>query len=339
MFEKKREELVGRLFTEVYAAVDHPEVLRRYREWFETRKAPPHLDRERMLWNGRKRSFETSNCFFEHPGEPVMFLTTYRDVTERKRLEEELRTAQKMEAIGRLAGGVAHDFNNILTIIEGYIGLCRDEIKLPVHIREMLGEMDISAQRAARLTRQLLAFSRRQPLSIQRLDLREEIQNMTVMLRRVLGEDISMEVSLTETPLYIHADAGMIDQVLMNLTVNARDAMAKGGRLIVRVDEARFTQDDIVDKPDRRPGRFALLRVRDTGCGMSAEIMAQAFEPFFTTKEVGKGTGLGLSTVYGIVQQHRGWIELESQEGKGTEFQIYLPVNEDLIGAKSTRIL
>jgi signal transduction histidine kinase/ActR/RegA family two-component response regulator len=243
------------------------------------------------------------------------------DITERKHLEEQLRQAQKMEAIGQLAGGVAHDFNNLLTAIIGHLGLVQTHPGLNPELAESLEEIGAAANRAANLTSQLLAFSRRQVISASALDLNEVVTKLTKMLRRVLGEDITMQVDYAPEQLTFQGDAGMMDQVLLNLAVNARDAMPGGGTLRIGT---QIAQRPTLASGDQ-PAWFVHLTVSDTGAGIPPEIIPRIFEPFFTTKEVGKGTGLGLATVFGIVQQHQGLIEVESEVGRGTTFHLYFP--------------
>ncbi len=250
---------------------------------------------------------------------------TFRDITERKRLEEQFRQSQKMDAIGQLAGGVAHDFNNILGVIQMQSDLLKSGGNLSPAQLDFAGEIGAAAQRAAALTRQLLLFSRKEVLQPRDLDLNQSISNMTKMLWRILGEDIKMQFKFAMQPLFIHADPGMLDQVLMNLAVNSRDAMPKGGRLVIETSTAEFDESVRGQSAQARPGSFVCLSVSDTGCGIPAENLPRIFEPFFTTKDVGKGTGLGLATVFGIVQQHQGWVHVYSEAGHGTTFRIYLP--------------
>jgi two-component system, cell cycle sensor histidine kinase and response regulator CckA len=247
------------------------------------------------------------------------------DITERKQLEEQFRQSQKMEAIGQLAGGVAHDFNNILGVIQLQASMLRAERNLPPMQMDYAREIEKAAQRAANLTRQLLMFSRRQTLQLRDLDLTDLISHITKMLQRILGEDIRMDLQYASQPLFIHADAGMMDQILMNLTVNSRDAMPKGGQLVIKTSAVKFDELTAAQCPGARPGSFVCLSVSDTGGGIPPEILPRIFEPFFTTKHVGEGTGLGLATVFGIVQQHQGWINVNSEVGHGTTFQVYLP--------------
>jgi nitrogen-specific signal transduction histidine kinase/FixJ family two-component response regulator len=247
------------------------------------------------------------------------------DLTERKKLEAQFRQSQKMEAIGTLAGGVAHDFNNILAVIQMHSDMLKAEGFLSPTQIEMTNDIGSAVQRAAGLTRQLLMFSRKQTLKLCDLDLNNSINDMTRLLRRTLGENIDLQFKFAMQPLFIHADAGMMDQVLMNLAVNARDAMPKGGQLVIETSAAEFEETAALHSGQIRPGKFVCLSVSDTGCGIPKENLSKIFEPFFTTKEVGKGTGLGLATVFGIVQQHKGWINVYSESGRGTAFRIYLP--------------
>src|SRR5229473_650861 len=244
------------------------------------------------------------------------------DVTERKRLEDELRQSQKMEAVGRLAGGIAHDFNNLLTVITGYSDLLLTTSGLPESARDMVGHIKKSGDRAASLTRQLLAFSRRQMLVPEVIDLNALIESLSEMLRRVIGEDIELELLLDPTLGPVTADPGQVQQVLMNLVVNARDAMPLGGKLTIETANIDWNEELQRRHADAKPGALALLSVADNGAGISAHVKEHLFEPFFTTKEVGKGTGLGLSTVYGIIKQSNGLIEVQSEAGQGACFKV-----------------
>ena len=239
--------------------------------------------------------------------------------------EEQLRQAQKMEAVGRLAGGVAHDFNNVLTAIFGYSDLLLEDLTLDDPRRADVQEIRRSAERAAGLTRQLLAFSRKQVMQPRLLNLNDVIGNVQGLLRRLVGEDIEVQLELQKELTAVMADSGQIEQVLMNLAANARDAMPEGGRLDISTSNVHVEADSC-DRPGLKPGHYALLLVHDTGTGMPDHVRAHIFEPFFTTKEQGKGTGLGLATVYGIVKQTGGGVYADSGEGQGTTFAIYLPV-------------
>jgi hypothetical protein len=246
--------------------------------------------------------------------------------SKREKLEAELRQSQKMEAIGRLSGGVAHDFNNLLTIILGNTEMLEDESGLPEQVRELLAEIRESGTRAADLTKRLLLFSRRQALRPTELDLDDVVEHVLRMLRRVLGEDILIKLGGGAHALTVLADRSLMDQVLLNLAVNARDAMPDGGELTIETAAVELDAETArVRGVGPEGGSFARLTVRDTGCGIAPEALARIFEPFFTTKPVGKGTGLGLATVYGIVEQHGGFVEVESTVGVGTTFHIMLP--------------
>ena len=258
-------------------------------------------------------------------GRVVNFVAVKRDVTEVRRMEEQLRQSQKMEAVGRLAGGVAHDFNNLLTAISGYSDLLLHRLPAYSTLRRDVEEIRKAGDRAAALTRQLLAFSRRQVLQPKVLDLNAVVTNMGQTLRHLIGEDIELSTDLSPSLSRVKADPGQIEQVIVNLAVNARDAMPDGGRITIATADAELSPAYAVAHPEVRPGPHVLLSVADTGHGMSDEIQAHLFEPFFTTKERGKGTGLGLATVYGIVQQSGGHIRVNSAADHGSTFLIYLP--------------
>jgi PAS domain S-box-containing protein len=258
-------------------------------------------------------------------GEVYRIAGVAEDITERRQIEERLRQSQKMEAIGQLAGGVAHDFNNILAAVMMEVELSGKVKNLPQAAREGLQIIGTAAERAAALTRQLLLFSRRQVMQPCRADINEIVTNIAKLLQRILGEDIKIELHLHPGPLTAHADPTMLDQVIMNLAVNARDAMPKGGRLVIETSTRDITEDDVRTNPDASTGQHVCLSVSDTGMGMTDDVKAHLFEPFFTTKKPGKGTGLGLATVFGIVKQHRGWTRVYSELAQGTTFRIFLP--------------
>jgi nitrogen-specific signal transduction histidine kinase/CheY-like chemotaxis protein len=238
-----------------------------------------------------------------------------RDVTERQELEKQYRQAQKMEAIGQLAGGVAHDFNNLLTAIQFNTSLLQATDGLPAEASECAQDIERTVQRAAGLTRQLLSFSRNQVMQARDIELNDVVGGSVKLLGRIIGEDVGLEVDQTAEALPIHGDAGMIEQLIMNLAVNARDAMPRGG--VIALATRCVTRDG---------RRTAQLSIRDTGSGIPPDVLSKIFEPFFTTKDVGRGTGLGLAMVHGIVEQHRGTIEVSSELGRGTEFRIGLPL-------------
>jgi two-component system, cell cycle sensor histidine kinase and response regulator CckA len=258
-------------------------------------------------------------------GEITHYIATMQDVSERKSLEEQVRQATKMEAVGRLAGGVAHDFNNLLTIINGYSELLMDKFESDKEAGAFLKEVKDAGERAASLTRQLLAFSRRQVLAPQVLDLNFVVSDMEKMLKRLIGEDIHLHTLLAPSLQTVKADPGQIEQVIMNLAVNARDAMPHGGNLTIQTQNVELDEDYARSHVTVKPGPHVMLAVSDTGSGMTPETQARIFEPFFTTKEKGKGTGLGLATVYGIVKQSGGSIWVYSELGHGTVFKVFLP--------------
>jgi PAS domain S-box-containing protein len=291
------------------------------------------------VWSGRFVNRRKDGALFEEDatispvrdaaGKVTSYVALKHDVTREVQLETQFRQSQKLEAIGQLAGGVAHDFNNILTAQSLQISMLEMDPNLSGDIREGLGLIRLAANSAAELTRQLLLFSRRQVMQRRQLDLNEVVMNLAKMLKRIIGEDVRLQLDLHSTPLPVLADAGMLEQVLMNLAVNARDAMPAGGNLRIE------TTDQVVDEPlanlypDAAPGRYVCLSVSDTGGGIPPEIVPRIFEPFFTTKEAGKGTGLGLATVFGIIKQHRGWIKLDNRPGQGVTFQVFLPASTE----------
>ena len=260
-------------------------------------------------------------------GQIVSYVAVKRDVTRERQLERQVIEGQKMEAVGQLAGGVAHDYNNILAAGMMQLGILLADPGLPPDLRHALENLKSGHDRAANLTRQLLMFSRRQAMQIKPVELNHLLEEEIKMLRRLLGEHIDLMIPPPSGPAWIEADPGMMEQVIMNLCINARDAMPKGGRLTVGIRTVDFTAATAPANPEARTGKFVCLAVADTGCGMSEAVRHRIFEPFFTTKEIGKGTGLGLATVYGIVKQHNGWVEVQSEVGTGSEFRVYLPAN------------
>ena len=259
-------------------------------------------------------------------GQIVNYVAVKRDVSHEVELEAQLRQAQKLKAVGQLAGGVAHGFNNMLAVIRGNAELLLlNEEPLTAGARECLQHVIGTADRAANLTRQLLIFSRKQSMQSQAVALNDLIGNLTKMLKHLLREDICLECRYAAHVPFIQADPGMLEQVLLNLVVNARDAMPKGGQLLITTERASVDEAYAQTNREARAGEFACLAVSDTGTGIAPEHLQQLFEPFFTTKDVGKGTGLGLATVYGIVKEHQGWVEVSSRLGEGTTFKIFLP--------------
>ncbi len=261
-------------------------------------------------------------------GNVIRIVGVAKDITEYRKLEDQLRHSQKMDAIGQLSGGMAHDFNNLLTVINGYVELLCLEDEFTGESAEAIQQIGSAAKRATELTRQLLTFSRQQKMQVMALDLNEVVGNMARMLSRILGDDVAVRYRYAPGILPVSADSGMLEQVLLNLVVNSRDAMPEGGELTIETAQVSVEADQISDRPDAQPGTFVSFSVQDSGEGIDPEVLSHIFEPFFTTKDVGKGTGLGLATVYGIVQQHGGWVDVSSDVGKGTAFRVYLPVGE-----------
>jgi PAS domain S-box-containing protein len=270
-------------------------------------------------------AIENARAICDDNGTPLYYEGSIEDITERKALQEQLQQAQKMEAIGRLAGGIAHDFNNLLTAINGYSELVLMNLQAEDPLLGYIEEIKKAGNRAAALTRQLLAFSRKQVLQPKILDLNSVVTDLEKMLRRLIGEDIDLRTVLHPELGSLKADPGQVEQVIMNLVVNARDAMPNGGKLIVETGNAYFDEEFVEQHIDITPGQYVSLAVTDTGIGMDEQTQKRIFEPFFTTKEMGKGTGLGLSTVYGIVKQSGGNLLVHSEIGCGTSFTIYLP--------------
>ena len=256
----------------------------------------------------------------------MLLLIIAQDITEQLVLENQLRQAQKMEAVGQLAAGVAHDFNNILTVIQGYSTLLLVNKPPESGERKPLETIAAAAVRAGKLVRQLLTFSRKQFVQMSRMDIGDTLSTISDMLPRVLSETITVTIKAAPGLPPIHADAGMIEQMLMNLAVNARDAMPEGGQITISAELAEVSSTQANNNPDARSGQFLCLSVADTGCGMTPDVLAHIFEPFFTTKPLGKGTGLGLAVVYGIAKQHGAWVEVQSQPGQGSCFRIFIPL-------------
>jgi signal transduction histidine kinase/CheY-like chemotaxis protein len=271
-----------------------------------------------------------------HPVRASQVVHAYaEDITDRLSLEAQLRQSQKMESVGQLAAGVAHDFNNMLTIIQGHSGMLLAKSGQRQDLLDSAQAIYFAAERAANLTRQLLMFSRKNVMQPKPVDLRVIVLHMTKMLERLLGETIALEFqSPPEMPLIL-ADTGMMEQIIMNLAVNARDAMPEGGKLAIDTSHVEIGEGYVQTHPEARPGSFVCLRVTDTGCGMDDDTMGRIFEPFFTTKEVGKGTGLGLATVYGIAKQHDGWVDVVSSPGAGTTFTVFFPAHSSPVEAKT----
>jgi two-component system, cell cycle sensor histidine kinase and response regulator CckA len=304
----------------------HPEKRQEYRRLLETNGFVTGFEVELRRKDGSILWASDCSRMVRGPtGAIEYFEGTLEDITGRRQLETQLRVSQKMEAIGRLAGGIAHDFNNLLTAILGYSELMEEQLPDDEDLLSSLHEIHKAGERAAALTRQLLAFSRRQVLQPKVLDLNAVVSEVEKLLRRLIGEDVELVTRLDPALGSVKADPGQLEQVLMNLAVNARDAMPEGGTLTVETANTVLDTGFTTANPGARSGEYAILTVTDTGIGMSDEVRSHAFEPFFTTKEHGKGTGLGLATAYGIVKQSDGYITVDSEPGRGTTFRIYFP--------------
>jgi PAS domain S-box-containing protein len=287
------------------------------------------------VWSGRITNKKKSGALYQAEttispihdltGQIVNYVAVKHDVTQQVLMESQLRQAQKMEAIGQLAGGVAHDFNNLLTVIQGNASVMLSADVNAAIRTECSQQILHAAERAAALTRQLLLFSRKRVMQPANRNLNDIVEGMVKMLRRVLGEDVALRSELAPELPQVFADVGMIEQILLNLAVNSRDAMPTGGVLTIATGKQKLDDKEASEKRLGVAGEFVWLRISDTGCGIPPEVRPRIFEPFFTTKEVGKGTGLGLATVYGIVEQHHGCIEVSSETGTGTTFKVYLP--------------
>jgi PAS domain S-box-containing protein len=297
------------------------------------------------VWSGRIVNRRKDGTSFEEEatispvrdatGEIVNYVAVGRDVSNEVRLEQRLAQAEKLQAVGRLAGGVAHDFNNLLTVIAGYGEMVHQQLGTEGPLRYEVEQILNAAERAAVLTRQLLAFGRKQVLQPRILDLNTVVAGMESMLRRLLGDDVELVTRLEPGLATVEVDAGQIEQVLMNLVLNARDALADGGRISIATREGVLDERDAAAHSPARPGAYIVLEVADSGAGMDAATLAQIFEPFFTTKEVGKGTGLGLATVYGIVDQSGGFVSAASELGAGTTIEVHLPrVDAEILAVK-----
>ena len=300
---------------------------------FEAHGSLKQFARHEAHWrrkDGKAITVELSGrAVTDDAGNLLYFEVIVEDVSHQRGVEHRLRHVQKMEAIGRLAGGIAHDFNNVLGVITGYSEMLFDNLSAHPNLLPLVTHVLKATERGASLTRQLLAFSRQQVLEPRVINIQEHMKSIETLLRRVLGEDIQLTVDAGDRPVYLRADPTQLEQVIMNLVVNARDAMLKGGNLSIAISRAHFDADYCKHAPDMHPGKYACIAVTDTGCGMDKEVLLRIFEPFFTTKESGKGTGLGLATVYGIIKQSGGNVTVYSEVGHGTTFKVYLPLSEE----------
>jgi len=322
---KPKEELEGQPFSVIYAKEQQEHVLRRNRERFRNRTVPRHLEREMTLWNGKRVWFEVSNSFLEIDGEPLLLLSIFHDITQREQLKSQLLQAQKMESIGTLAGGIAHDFNNVLMAILGNIELIERKVHSDEKLLQYASTIKQAAQRGSDLTKRLLAFARLQTYQMKPLIVNDVLKETIEILEHTFQKSVEIETNLDDEILFINGDAGQLQQVFMNICVNARDAMPRGGKLTIKTRNVKI-DNTVVEKPPELPqGDYVEVIISDTGVGMDERIRQRVFEPFFTTKERGKGTGLGLAVAYGIVQSHKGFVNVESTLGIGTTFKIYLP--------------
>ncbi len=335
MVGKTRQELEGHPFSVIFREEDAGPALTDYRESFARRTLPFRQESAALLWDGRKVWFDSSSALLEHADSPPLLLSQFRDVSERKlaedekeKLQDQLLQARKTESIGRLAGGVAHDFNNMLQVILGNTSLALQETPPESRVHEELCEIQRSAERSAELTRQLLAFARKQAVSPKVLNLNNTVSGLIKMLQRLIGENLQLAWSPGGNVWPVKIDPAQIDQVLVNLCVNARDAMPGVGRISIETANVHLDETYVRTHPECVPGDYVMLVVSDTGPGLDPQAREHLFEPFFTTKELGKGTGLGLATVFGIVKQNLGLINVYSESGKGTTFKIYLPRTE-----------
>ena len=327
LYARPRAEFVGCRFFDLLVADEREKVRRRF-ESVLAGKAPEWQETIALASDGRTVPIEISGSLVEIGGERLM-LAIVRDVSERKQLEEQFRHAQKMEAVGRLAGGVAHDFNNLLTVILGYSEVVNNQLPAEHPLRQEVEQIRKAGERAAVLTRQLLTFSRTQVLLPQLIDVGEIVTDIEKMLRRLIGDDVELVTACDPETGRVKADPGQIEQVLMNLAVNARDAMPGGGKLTIETRNVDLDEADAREHLAAQPGTYVMITVSDTGSGIDAETNTHIFEPFFTTKEKGKGTGLGLATVYGIVKQSGGFLSVSSEPGLGAAFKICLPRVEE----------
>jgi PAS domain S-box-containing protein len=320
------EDLLGKCFWEVLTAPEERDEVQRSLSGLKSGICPAKSESCLYTRDGRRRRISWSNAILpDKHGAPAFLVSTGIDITEKVALQEQLLHAQKMEAVGRLAGGVAHDFNNLITVINGFGELLLDSFSGQDPRRSDAEEIRKAGERAACLTRQLLAFSRKHVTQAQILDLNSVVRDIETMLRRLVREDVQMEVELAPDLDRIRADRGQMEQVLINLAVNARDAMPTGGRLRIGTGNLAHSGRSPDLRTPLKPGAYVVLSVEDTGCGIGPETLPHLFEPFFTTKPQGIGTGLGLSTVYAIVTQCGGGVGVESAPGRGTRFQVYLP--------------
>ena len=326
-YDSEKEVAALNLVTDIFQPGQYSSTL------FEQHGSLKQFSRHEGHWrrkDGKVISVELSGrAVSDEENKLLYFEVIAEDVSHQRGVEHRLRHVQKMEAIGRLAGGIAHDFNNVLGVITGYSEMLLDKLGADPSLLALVTHVLKATERGASLTRQLLAFSRQQVLEPRVINIQEHMKGIETLLRRVLGEDIRLSVGADDCLVYLRADPAQLEQVIMNLVVNARDAMPKGGNLNIEISQAYFDFEYCKHTPDMHPGKYACIAVTDTGCGMDKEVLLRVFEPFFTTKDSGKGTGLGLATVYGIVKQSGGNVTVYSEVGHGTTFKVYLPLSEE----------
>ena len=343
IFGFTRDEVIGKkMFDEIVAPAAREHVDRVFADLLKNRGGM-HSINDNVAKDGRTITCEWFNTpLVDSHGKVISVFSLLQDITQRMHLEKHVQQSQRLNAVGQLAAGVAHDFNNILTIITGHTGLLLSRSDIHAEARADLERVENAALRAAALTRQLLTFSRQQAMFPRALNINEVVQVSAEMLARVIGEHIRFNIRLATNLPAVEADPAMLDQVITNLAINARDAMPRGGSISIATELTTITHQDIQANPDAHLGPHIQISVIDTGTGIRPENLARIFEPFFTTKEVGKGTGLGLAVVHGIVRQHRGWISVTSTEGKGTTFHVFLPITDKMperIPSKSASIM
>lgn len=338
IFGFKESEVIGNRAEDLIVPDELRQINKRNWEALLNREGGAHVVIKNKTKSGKLIICEWFNTLLtSSDGTPVGVASLVQDITreveaklELRRSEEQLRRSQKMQAVGQLAAGIAHDFNNVLTVIQGHIGILLSKENPDSQSYEPLKLVYDASARAANLVKQLLTFSRGSAVHKNMIDLNDVVAGFYQLISKVLGEHIKIELDLENSPLPINGDAGLIEQMILNLSLNARDAMPGGGRLTFRTKSIIIDRENADQHPESKEGTYGCLLVSDTGCGMNEETKQRIFEPFFTTKEQGKGTGLGLAVVYGIAKQHDGWIEVESEVGKGTTFKIYLPLLSDV---------
>lgn len=330
-----KKKLEGKPFTVIYAKEQRAQKMEHYLRRFEGHTEQSNFEMEMILQNGKKVWLSLSDSHFEIETGKRLLLTITRDITEQKirqlekeELQTQLTQIQKIEAIGNLAGGIAHDFNNLLTVIQGHAQLLLMQKNESDHEYSSLKQIMNTCSKATTLTKQLLLFGRKQTLELKPLNINDTVSNLLKMVQRLIGSNINI-VTDFKTPLNnIEADEGNLEQIILNLVVNSRDAMPNGGTLTIKTEDVAITRSDLQKVPNSRTGEFVCFSITDTGIGMSKEIIEKAFDPFFTTKGPGKGTGLGLSVVYGIIKKHNGWINIESEIDRGTTMKVYFPITD-----------